>query len=73
MPKLISWINPWLYTIHLSLLNSVSGVGIVGSWVARVKFWSGWGGSIKFRRGLGGSKYGVGSVGGVILQSFGMG
>ena len=26
-----------IYTIHLGLLNSVGGVGIVGSWVKRVK------------------------------------
>ena len=33
------------YTIHLSLLDNVGGVVIVGSWVARVKLWSGWRGA----------------------------
>ena len=61
------------YTIHLGLLNNVAGLGIVGSWVARVKLWSGWRGCIKFWRGLRGSKYGLGSVGGLIPQNFGMG
>ena len=60
-------------TINLSLLNSVVGVGIVDSSVARVKLWSGWRGSLNFCCGLRGSKYGVASVGGVIPQNFGMG
>ena len=34
-----------------SLLNSVDGVGSVGSWVVLVKFQRGWHGSIKFSSG----------------------
>ena len=55
------WKNPWntplskylkyrekkylTYTIHLSLLNNLGGVVIVGSWVAQVRLWSGWRGA----------------------------